>query len=99
HSADVADVLPRGDLGNDAAPLAMDLSLRRDDVGSHPPRARRIAGRRDDRGAGLVTRRLDAEDNHGECGDQEIRRLGDWEISRSSNLKISKFRLLVKERP
>ena len=34
-AADVAHVLPRRDLGNDATPLAMDLDLRRDDARAH----------------------------------------------------------------
>ena len=62
-AADVAHVLPRRDLRHDTAPLAMDVDLRRDHVRADPPRPRRVAGRRDDGGGGLVAGGLDAEDN------------------------------------
>ena len=60
-AADVADVLARRELGHDAAPLAVDGHLRRDDVRSDRPRA---IGLRDHGGRRLVARRLDAQHQH-----------------------------------
>ena len=59
-AADVADVLARRQLRDDAAPLAMDRGLRRDDVRRDRPRTRGIAGLGDHRGRGLVAGRFDA---------------------------------------
>ena len=63
-AADVAHVLARGQLGHDAAPLAMDLGLRRHDIGADAPRVRRLAGLLDQRGRGLVAGGLDPEEQH-----------------------------------
>ena len=64
HAADVADVLPRRQLGNDAAPLAMDGDLRGDDVRTDPPGAIGAGGFLDHRRRRLVAGGLDAEDDH-----------------------------------
>jgi hypothetical protein len=63
-AADVADVLTRGELRHDAAPLAMNLGLGGDDVGSHSPGMFGRALVVDERGGRLVTRCLDAEEQH-----------------------------------
>ena len=63
-AADVADVLARRELRHDAAPLAVNLDLRGDDVRADRARPRRVAGLRDDGRRRLVARGLDAEDGH-----------------------------------
>ena len=65
HAADVAQVLARGELGDDAAPLTVQRDLRGDDVGADAPRLVGRAGLLDDRRRRLVARALDAEDQHG----------------------------------
>jgi hypothetical protein len=60
-AADVADVLPRRELGHDAAPLTVDSGLRSDDVRADRPGTKRLAGLREDGGGGLVARRFDGE--------------------------------------
>src|SRR5204862_6418739 len=72
NAADVADVLPRRQLGNDAAPFAMDLRLRRDNVRADGPGPRRVAGFLDDSRRCLVAGGLDAENPHG-CGTRQAR--------------------------
>ena len=64
-TADVANVLARRDLRHHAAPLPMNLDLRRDDVRQDTPRLRRITRRRDEGRGGLVTGCLNAKDVHG----------------------------------
>ena len=64
HGWNVADVLTRGELRHDAAPLAMNLGLGGDDVGSHSPGMFGRALVVDERGGRLVTRCLDAEEQH-----------------------------------
>ena len=64
-ATDVAHVLPRCDLGNNASPLTMDLDLRRNDVRINTPRMRRVVRRRHDGGRSLITRRFDPQNLHG----------------------------------
>ena len=64
HAADVAQVLPRRELGHDPAPLAVERHLRGDDVRADAPGLVGRAGLLDDRRGGLVARALDAEDQH-----------------------------------
>ena len=54
HAADVAKVLPRGELRHDPAPLGMDRDLGRDHVRAHHPGRCRVAGLFDHGGRGLV---------------------------------------------
>ena len=61
-AADVANVLARGELGHDTAPLAMDGHLRRDDVRSDRPRV--PSGFRDHCRRRLVARRFNAQHQH-----------------------------------
>ena len=63
-AADVADVLPRRELGDDAAPLAVNRDLRGDDVGPDLPGADGIAGFGDDGGGRFVAGGLDREQHH-----------------------------------
>ena len=63
-AADVAHVLPRRQLGDDAAPLAMDVVLRGDDRGPDDPGPRGVAGFGDDRRGRLVARGLNREQVH-----------------------------------
>ena len=63
-AADVAHVLTRRQLGDDAAPLAMDVVLRGDDGRAHPPGPRGVAGFGDERRGRLVARGLDREKVH-----------------------------------
>jgi hypothetical protein len=49
HAADVADMLARRQLRNDASPLAMNLHLRGDDARTHAPGPLHVAGLFDDR--------------------------------------------------
>ena len=67
-AADVAHVLARRELGDDASPLAMDGGLRRDDGGPDVPGPRRIARFGDERRGGFVARGLDGEQVHGRSG-------------------------------
>ena len=67
-AADVADVLARGELRHDAAPLAVDGHLRGDHVRANRPRLRRVAGLFDDRGRCFVAGGFDAEDLHAVAG-------------------------------
>ena len=68
-AADVAHVLARRQLGHDAAPLAMDVDLRGDDVRPDAPGPRGIAGLLDDGRGRLVARGLDPEQVHVDFGD------------------------------
>ena len=63
-------VVARGDLGDDAAVARVELGLRRDDIGEQPS----VVG--DERGRGLVTRRLDPEDH--ECPGAESALRSSW---------------------
>ena len=67
-AADVAHVLPRRQLRDDAAPFAMDLDLRGDDVRADPPRASRVTGLLDERRGRFVAGGLDAQDDHASQG-------------------------------
>src|SRR5215211_4403933 len=49
YTADIAHVLARGQLGDDAAPLPMDIGLRSHFAGPNAPRAAWIPGLLDDR--------------------------------------------------
>ncbi len=61
HAADIADVLTRRKLGHHAAPLAVDVHLRRDDVRSDRPPA---AGFRNHGRRRLVARRFNPQHQH-----------------------------------
>ena len=65
-AADVTQMLPRGELRDDAAPLAVDRDLRCDHVRSDRPRLLGVAGFFDDRSGGLVAGGFDAENAHTE---------------------------------
>ena len=61
-AADIPDVLPGRELGNDAAPFPMDRGLGRDDVRANRPRTLRLSGFGDDRRRRLVARCFDGQD-------------------------------------
>jgi hypothetical protein len=61
-AADIPDVLPGGELRNDAAPFAMDRGLGRDDVRANRPRTLPLSGLGNDGRRRLVARRFDGED-------------------------------------
>jgi hypothetical protein len=65
YAADVSDVLPRGELRNDATPFAMNRHLRRDHVRPDGPRPGNIAGFLNDSGRCFIARGFDAENAHG----------------------------------
>src|SRR5262249_44017984 len=62
-AADIPDVLARGQLGDHAAPLAMDRHLGGDHIGSNRPGPGPLAGFFDDGGGGFVAGGFDAEDS------------------------------------
>ena len=61
NAADIPDVLSRGELGHDAAPLPMDGGLRCHDVRPNRPGPRRVTGLGEHGGRGLVARCFDGE--------------------------------------
>ena len=61
-AANITDVLSGGQLGHDAAPLAMDGGLGCDDVRADRPRTLPIAGLRDDRRRRFVARGFNRQD-------------------------------------
>ena len=64
HAADVADVLPRRELGDDAPPLPVNRGLRGDDARTDLPGAGGVAGLRHHGGGRFVAGRLDREQHH-----------------------------------
>jgi hypothetical protein len=63
-AADVAHVLARRELRHHAAPFAMDVDLRRDDVGSDLPAVLSVGAALDQCGRGLVARGFNPQDQH-----------------------------------
>src|SRR5439155_17230261 len=63
-AADVSDVLTRCQLGDDAAPLAVNRHLRGNHVGPDGPRPRHVGRFLHDSGGGLVTGGFDPENSH-----------------------------------